>query len=242
MSTGRPFAVFDIDGTLVRWQLYHALADTLARQRHIEPKLYQSMKDARMTWKTRGGSFREYEEQVIDVYESMLKELKIEHFEMAADAVFEEYKDQVYTYTRDLIAKLREDSYFLIAISGSQSEIVQRIAGYYGFDDFVGTVYVRSKLGFSGAKTIGSLNKDKTLRQLVKKHGLSFSGSVGVGDSRSDIAMLELVQIPIALNPEADLYLVAKEKGWRIVLERKNMVYELEKINGKYQLAKTNQG
>ena len=29
----RPFAVFDIDGTIIRWQLYHALADELASLR-----------------------------------------------------------------------------------------------------------------------------------------------------------------------------------------------------------------
>ena len=39
MTKGRPFAVFDIDGTLIRWQLYHSIADTLARLGHIEPKL-----------------------------------------------------------------------------------------------------------------------------------------------------------------------------------------------------------
>ncbi len=28
----QPFAVFDIDGTIIRWQLYHALADELAKE------------------------------------------------------------------------------------------------------------------------------------------------------------------------------------------------------------------
>ncbi|MBX4191162.1 hypothetical protein KW794_03685, partial [Candidatus Saccharibacteria bacterium] len=53
----RPFAVFDIDGTLIRWQLYHSTADTLARLGHIEPKLHQTIKDARMVWKRRAGEF-----------------------------------------------------------------------------------------------------------------------------------------------------------------------------------------
>jgi HAD superfamily hydrolase (TIGR01490 family) len=235
------FAVFDIDGTLIRWQLYHAIADTLARQGHIKPEVYQRMKDARMAWKRRsGGSFRDYEHQVIEVYEAILKELSFEQFESAAEAVFKEYKDQVYTFTRDLIAKLKKDSYLLFAISGSQTEIVAKIADYYGFDDYVGTVYEQKDGGFSGQKTIGSLDKDKALKNLVKKHGAGFKDSVGVGDSRSDISMLELVETPIALNPEADLFKYAVSHSWKVVIERKNIVYELEKRNGKYQLVKTN--
>jgi phosphoserine phosphatase len=29
------FAVFDLDGTLVRWQLYHALVDRLAKKGYL---------------------------------------------------------------------------------------------------------------------------------------------------------------------------------------------------------------
>lgn len=240
-KTLRKFAVFDIDGTLIRWQLYHAIADTLARQGHIKPESYQAMKDARMEWKRRaGGSFRDYEVQVIEVYEAILKTLTYEQFESAISAVFEEYKDQVYTYTRDLIAKLKIEGCLIFAISGSQTEIVAKIADYYGFDDYVGTIYERRDNGFSGSKTIGSLDKDATLKALAKKHHTDFKDSVGVGDSRSDISMLELVENPIALNPEKDLFEYAKKKGWKIVLERKNMVYELEKHGRKYELAKTN--
>jgi HAD superfamily hydrolase (TIGR01490 family) len=237
----KKFAVFDIDGTLIRWQLYHAIADEMARRGHIKPASYQAMRDARMAWKRRsGGTFKDYEIQVIEIYEAVLKTLSFDQLEEAIDAVFEEYKDQVYTYTRDLIAKLKGDGYLLFAISGSQTEIVAKIAAYYGFDDYVGTVYTRSKAGFTGAKTIGSLNKHTTLQALVHKHGASFSGSVGVGDSHSDISMLELVEQAVALNPEADLFKHAKSKGWKVVIERKNMVYELEMKDEAYQLAKTN--
>jgi HAD superfamily phosphoserine phosphatase-like hydrolase len=240
---GRKFAVFDIDGTLIRWQLYHALADTLAAEGLIEPGAYQSMKDSRMAWKRRKeGTFRDYELKVISVYETILQKLTYEQFEVAASSVFEEYKDQVYTFTRDLIADLKKEKYLLFAISGSQTEIVAQIADYYGFDDYVGTVYTRSGGGFSGQKVIGSHDKGKTLKTLVKRHGAIFDASMAVGDSRSDIKMLELVEIPITLNPESDLFTYARKKGWKIVLERKNMVYELEQHNGKYELVKTNAG
>jgi HAD superfamily hydrolase (TIGR01490 family) len=233
----RKFAVFDIDGTLIRWQLYHAIADSLAHEGYIKPQTYEAMKEARMAWKRRtGGSYKDYELQVIDVYESVLKTLTFGQLDLAIDAVFDEYKDQVYTYTRDLISKLKQQGYLLFAISGSQTEIVAKIADYYGFSDYVGTVYKRMGKSFSGAKTIGSFNKDQTLRDLVAKHRAEYSGSVAIGDSHSDISMLELVEEPIAFNPEQSLFKHAGQKGWKIAIERKNVVYELTSVDGKYQL------
>jgi HAD superfamily hydrolase (TIGR01490 family) len=241
MTKGRRFAVFDIDGTLIRWQLYHALTDELARQGHINPKSYEAMRDARLIWKKRkGGSFRDYELQVIKVYEAVLKTLDFNQFDEAVDAVFDEYKDQVYRYTRALIDQLKKDNYLLLAISGSQTEIVSKVSDYYGFDAYIGTIYHRADSRFSGEKTIAAHNKGESLKKLVAKYDASFDGSLAIGDSRSDAAMLEMVEHPIAFNPDADLFEIAQSKGWKVILERKNMIYELEKQGNTYELVKTN--
>jgi phosphoserine phosphatase len=49
--------------------------------------------------------------------------------------------------------------------------------------------------------------------------------------------MLEYVEHPIAFNPEIRLFNEARNKGWKIVVERKNVVYELEANHGSYVLA-----
>ena len=43
----RPFAVFDIDGTLIRWQLYHALADEMVRRSMIDPEQFEAVRESR---------------------------------------------------------------------------------------------------------------------------------------------------------------------------------------------------
>jgi HAD superfamily hydrolase (TIGR01490 family) len=238
MSTGRPFAVFDIDGTLVRWQLYHAVADALVKLGYVQPGAYEEIKVARMSWKTRqpGKSFGDYEQELIRVYESVLANLNTEQLEEAAKNVFEEYKDQVYTYTRELIKRLKADNYCLLAISGSQVEVISLIAQRYGFDDYLATVYERTGDRFNGRKMVPSLDKAKALGELIQKHQLVIAGSMAIGDSNSDAAMLEMVEQPIAFNPDKALFARAVEHGWKVVLERKNMVYELEKIDGRYQV------
>jgi HAD superfamily hydrolase (TIGR01490 family) len=238
-SDKKPFAVFDIDGTLIRWQLYHAIADALAKGGYVDDKAYQVVRDARIAWKRRidAESFKTYERYLVKFYNQLLENLSVDNFMKAADSVFEEYKDQVYVYTRDLIKKLKSDGYLLLALSGSQSEIVEKVADYYGFDDYVGTTYERSGKFFTGSLIAHLGKKDEVLKKLVTRHQASWQKSVAVGDSGGDISMLEAVEVPIVFNPEKKLFDHAKGKGWKIIIERKNMVYELENKDGSYLLA-----
>lgn len=242
MANGRPFAVFDIDGTLIRWQLYHSIADTLAKRGFIDTESYQNMKNARMVWKRRfkDKSFTSYEKQVIRIFDGAVKKLSVAEFNSAVNEVFEEYKDQAYTYGRNLVKELKRKNFFLLAISGSPEPIVAKIASHYGFNDYRGAFYYVKNERFTGAKRVSAYYKGKLLKELVQKNGLVLKDSLGIGDTKSDIAMLELVENPIAFNPEQALFAYAQQKGWKIVVERKNVIYKLEKHNGRYELVETN--
>jgi HAD superfamily hydrolase (TIGR01490 family) len=240
--SGRKFAVFDIDGTLIRWQLYHAVVDNLVKRDIIDGQRFETIRGARMQWKRRaaGATFRSYEVEVVQAYEQALSKITSTQLLQSFEEVFEEYKDQVYTYTRNLIRDLKQADYLLFAISGSQSEIVEMISSHYQFDGFVGTEYKFKQDTFTGEKIFHASNKDQALKKLVAGFKAGYDGSLAVGDSKSDYAMMKLVEQPIAFNPDAELFEIAQKHGWKIVLERKNMIYELEKTQGKYELAKTN--
>lgn len=238
-SGKRPFAVFDIDGTLIRWQLYHAIADALAKTGHIDADMFEQARRARMQWKKRVGedAFKEYEDVLIDIYDKALVTLTADDFMAAVKRVFDEYKDQTYTYTRDLIRSLKEQGYLLFAISASQEEMVEILAKYYSFDAWAGSTYPRRGDHFTGEKL--PLKRDlkvKKLEEFINGSGATYRGSIAVGDSDSDIPMLETVERPIAFNPNKALFHHARQQGWKIVLERKNMVYELESEDDGYRL------
>lgn len=235
----RPFAVFDIDGTLIRWQLFHAITDKLAKENLLDGAVYDELKAARLDWKRRSSpeAFKSYENRVVTAYEEAILHLSYEDFEKAATQVFDEYKDQVYSYTRGLIAQLKQQGYLLFAISGSQTEVVALIANHYGFDDFTGTSYEHQNGRFTGTSTVHPGRKHEILQEMVKKHGATYEGSIAVGDSEGDISMLEAVNQPIAFNPTRKLFAVARDNKWKMVIERKNVIYELEDRDGQYVLA-----
>ena len=70
-------------------------------------------------------------------------------------------------------------------------------------------------------------DKKFLVKHAVEKYDLTLKDSIGVGDSESDISMLDLVDRPIAFNPSSGLYKVAKQKGWEIVVERKDVIYRI---------------
>lgn len=237
---GRQFAVFDIDGTLIRWQLYHAIGDEMVRRGIIDAQAFQTVRASRMTWKRRDhpDSFLAYEEALIGLVEAATIGMRVSTLEDICESVIDEYKDQVYTYTRDLLGRLRAEKRLLFFISASQVEIVRLLAAYYEFDGFAGSTYPIVAGRFQGDKDL--LMRDRkpaVLRQLVEKFDANWEDSIGVGDSESDIPMLATVERPIAFNPTKRLFDHARGHGWKIVIERKNMVYELEPHHGNYRLA-----
>lgn len=237
-KAARPFAVFDIDGTVIRWQLYHAVTDRLVRDGLIDSKAFADVRRMRMDWKRRTGedSFQEYEAELVRVFDKSLKGMGVAGFMTAADEVFEEYKEQVYTYTRDLIRELKAKDYLLFAISGSPDMIVKKMVDYYGFDDFAATTYPSKQGHFTGEKDLTIGKKPELLQALIAKHGASDGHSIGVGDSEGDISMLGMVEWPVAFNPSKKLFAHAHAEGWEIVLERKNVVYRLGPKDGEYVL------
>ncbi len=240
----KKFAVFDIDGTVIRWQLYHAIVHELAKMGAMGPKADLLIRQARMNWKQRlhHDSFHDYEMVLVEEYRKARHQIKISDFETAVDTVFDAYKDQVYNYTRDLIKRLKGEGYMLFAVSGSQQEIVEKFGAYYGFDDVIGSSYTRTPDGKLGETAYSPVldGKGPALKKLIDKHGVSLAESYAIGDSLSDAVMLEMVERPIAFNPDDNLYNKARSEGWDIVVERKNVVYQLRKSDGSYLLAATN--
>ena len=235
----KPFAVFDIDGTLVRWQMFHAIVHHLGKQGYIDPKTHEAIRAARMIWKNRSSSesFGHYETLLVHAYLNSLKTIDPAKYDAIVDEVFDEYKDQLFVYTRDLQKELKKQGYFLLAISGSQDEIIQKLAAYHGFDDAIGAQLVMKDGRYTGEIITPIHDKAAALEKLVQKHNLSYKDSVGVGDTGGDIPVLAKVEQPIAFNPNVELFAAAKANDWKIVVERKNVVYELAKGNDGYLLA-----
>lgn len=234
----RKFAAFDFDGTLIRWQLFMAVFYELAEEKLIDEEDYKEVRKLFDAWRERTSdkAYEQYADAAIKTFDNHVRGLSVHVFDKAVEKVFAKYKDQVYTYTRDLVKDLKNKGYYLIAISGSQYQIVEKVSKYYGFDEWTGTKYTRIGDRFGGYEEFPAGEKGRVLKEIINNQGLSMEDSIAVGDTEGDIPMLELVENPIAFNPNKALLEHAKSKKWPVVIERKSVVYRLENQNGTYKL------
>ena len=239
--SGRRFAAFDIDATLFRSGLYREVFFELSKMGAIPAESNNRILAKMRDWRHRihGNAFEEFEKALVINLDAQLPKLKISDYEEAARRVIAEHADNVYMYTRNLLERLKGEGYFLIAISGSQIELVEPFAQKYGFDTWVGQEWERGDEYFTGNIQKTHTGKDKILSRLIEQHSLTLEDSWAIGDSNGDVGMLGMVEHPIAFNPTQELFEKAEAHGWPIVLERKNMSYTLEPRGGSYILAKT---
>ena len=234
----RRFAVFDIDGTIFRWQLYHELFDAFVENNIINQEDSLPALDAREAWRKRAASYLAYEDVLVKVMEKSIVGLQVDTFNSIADQILSRKGHHVYHYTLSLLKDLKSKDYATIAISGSHQQLVERFCQLHSIEFAVGRNYKIKNNTVSDQVDSVLGRKGAILKQLVQEHDLSWEGSYAVGDSNGDTGMLELVENPVAFNPSEELLSTAQSKGWPIVIERKNIAYRLEKgQDGTYLLA-----
>lgn len=230
MDQKRPVAVFDIDGTLFRSSLLIELVDRLILRGVFPEEARTEYERAQEEWLDRKSDYEPYIGKVVSTFAKHLKGIPYGDVADAAGEVIEEMKHRTYRYTRDLISDLKKRGYYLLAISHSPKFIVDGFAYEHGFDKSYGTFYSTGASGrFTGEMEDEHLIKNKStiLTRAIEKENLTLKGSVGVGDTESDVSMLTLVEEPIAFNPNRALYRHATQRLWKIVVERKDVIYEI---------------
>ncbi len=239
---GKKFAVFDVDGTLTRTSLLQLIARELVARGHLGVGPWYQVEtylhDFRQ--KVSDESFPDYQEKAADLIFAHLKTLPVNAYQDVVTSVAKRSPSHTYVYTRELVKNLKSHGFILIAISSSEMRAVDIFTREMGFDLSVGGMF------FKGDETIGGdiqrlkKGKDEILQALITKYDLDLKGSMAVGGTSSDIPLLKMVDQAIAFNPNQALFKAASENDWMVVVERKDVVYGLQKDGSTYELKQTN--
>lgn len=222
-------AIFDIDGTLLRRGLIPGLTARLVNEGVFSEEVRGELSEDYYAWVERRGSYESYDRKVVELFLRELEGVRLEELRRCAEAEVEARGRRLHIYTRDLARRLKEAGYLLLAISGSPEEIVDTFAPPLGFDRAFGTLLARDEDNRYTGEVLRETfaNKMQILEGFVAERHTDLAGSVGVGDTLADVGFLEMVETPIAFNPNRGLYEVALERGWAVVVERKDVIYNL---------------
>lgn len=230
MQFKQPVAFFDIDGTVFRSSLFIALVEKLiaaevfpaAAALHYEKPLQQ--------WRNREGTYEVYINAVVQTFYNHIKGTPYGVVVDIGRDIVEQSKKHVYRYTRDLITELKAKNYFIVAISQSPKAILDPFCSEYGFDKVYGRIYeIGPTNTFTGVVVGEAIFADKAniIQRVFETEAVTPINAIAVGDTEGDISMLASVDQPICFNPNQLLYDYATQAGWKVVVERKDVIYEL---------------
>ncbi len=230
MAEKKKFAVFDVDGTIFRSSLLIQVVNRLIEKDIFPASARRVYERDHERWLNREGDYDEYINSVVRAFVRHLKGIHYSALADAAEEVVDEQWKRVYRYTRDFLKDLKKRGYFLLAVSHSPKTVLDKFTPRLGFDKAYGMLYeIGPQECFTG-KVIEEhliLNKANIVRRAIEKENLTLEHSIGVGDTETDISFLEMVAKPICFNPNSKLYRYAKRMKWDVVVERKDVVYEI---------------
>ena len=121
----------------------------------------------------------------------------------------------VFSDAEQEIKSLKKKGYRIILISASLREVIEPVAQSLGIHDFIATELAVADGKYSGhiqGDCIDNHVKAMKIKAFIKERGLSLVDSVGYGNSRGDIPMLETVSRSIVINPDKRLRRWANRK------------------------------
>ncbi len=223
-------AVFDIDGTIFRKNLHFELINELVWMKVFPQNVRKELIRLYSSWLEHKGTYESYREALVKLYAKHIRGCSVKDVVVASKFVVPFHKNRTYIFAEELIKKLRDKNYHIIAVSGSPIEIVEEFNKLHlNFNEVFGTVYETQNGVYTGEESFAPVrDKGQMIKQYVFENDLTLEDSYGIGDTESDAGFLELVDHPIAFNPNYNLKEIATKNGWEIMVEKKDVVYKIQ--------------
>ncbi len=221
----RKAVLSDVDGTLFRDSAILQVIQALRKENLIEHPGLKEVDALYTEWKRRKRPFDDYVKALIRLVDEggLLEGLRVETIQRVSDGVQEELGDNVYLFTRELLAAARACGYLTVAVSHSPQLVLDVFNQRWKFDVVIGSEMPITE-GMIQRRTQGVAPKSKMLEQHLEGLGLDTPESVAIGDTLSDVHLFDAVGHPLAFNPNRALYKEAFGRGYPLVMERKDVI------------------
>lgn len=211
-------AIFDLDNTLIAGDSDHAWGQFLVDQGIVDSEAYQQANDYFLQQYQNGGLN-------IEEFLSFALQPLADNSKAQLEQWHQQFMDQVIapmqlTKAAELLAKHRQQGDYLLIITATNLFVTGPIAASLGVDHILATEAQMIDGEYTG-KVAGTPcfqeGKVTRLREWLGETEHSLEGSYFYSDSRNDLPLLELVNHPVAVDPDPTLAQHAKEMSWPII-------------------------
>jgi HAD superfamily hydrolase (TIGR01490 family) len=146
---------------------------------------------------------------------------RVRDLERLGPAVLARILPRLYPQMLELAYDHQDAGRRVYIFTAASQELAETLARVLSFDGGIGSQFSGVEDGvYTGEPTglfIYRSDKARAVQQLASREGIDLAQSYAYSDSESDLPMLEVVGHPVAVNPDAELRRVARERGWEIL-------------------------
>jgi HAD superfamily hydrolase (TIGR01490 family) len=211
-------AIFDLDNTLLAGDSDYLWGLFLAEQGIVDRDHYERENER---------FYREYKEGRLDIQEFLRFSLRVlrDHDREAllgwrARFLDEKIEPIVLAGALTLVERHQAAGDTLLIITATNAFVTAPIADRFGIPHLIASIPEERGGRFTG-EVAGTPSfqhgKVERLREWLTERGGDLSGSHFYSDSHNDIPLLELVDRPVAVDPDERLAHHARQRGWPII-------------------------
>jgi HAD superfamily hydrolase (TIGR01490 family) len=211
-------AIFDLDNTLLSGDSDYLWGEFLCERNIVDSVRYRE-KNRQF--------FEAYESGTLDIMEFLEfsleplsrndpKQLAMWHAEFMAEKIEPLITDKA----RLLVEQHREKGDTLLIVTATNSFVTRPIASRFGIDHLIATepeIVAGRYTGHVAGLPSFREGKVTRLRQWLGRHNETLAGSTFYSDSHNDLPLLELVDSPVAVDPDETLKSAAESRGWPVI-------------------------
>lgn len=211
-------AIFDLDNTLLGGDSDHAWGEFLVQNKLVDAQWYQQKND---------DFYRDYQQGNLDMFAyqsfvlSVLADNPLEVLHRWSEQFLNDViRPMILPKGVNLIKQHKERGDHLLIITATNDFITAPIARLLGINDLIATTAEITEQGYTGnisGTPSFQAGKIERLNLWLKKTNLSMDGAWFYSDSHNDLPLLELVDNPVAVDPDDILKTKAQENNWKII-------------------------
>lgn len=214
-------AIFDLDNTLIAGDSDHLWGEFLCQKGLVDDQQFRAENDRFYADYQRGDlDIEAYVQFVLaPLAGRSLDELALLHADFMRDSI----DALLLPAAATLIEHHRERGHRLLIITATNEFITRPIGTRLGITDLLGCA-VEVRDGKLTGGTVGTLTyregKVARLREWLAAQNESLEGAWFYSDSHNDLPLLALVDNPVAVDPDDQLELAARDRGWPVMTLR----------------------
>lgn len=211
-------AIFDLDHTLLAGDSDHAWGQFMVDNQLVDPVLYKQQNDM---------FYEHYQAGKLDIHEYLaftlntLTQHPLETMLNMRERFLQERIEPLITQkSRDLITKHKQQGDTLLIITATNGFITYPIAEMLGIENIIAPHPEMVDGKYTGRiEGVPSFHEGKVVRlnDWLSQREVTLEGSFFYSDSRNDLPLLEIVDHPVAVDPDDFLAEVAQQNGWPII-------------------------